>query len=70
MYAFTMSVPICPWLGSRRDPDTPYSFPTTQNYCYVDRKEYPPTKEIQTRFCLVAEHVKCPLYVAPASPGT
>ncbi len=59
-------VTTCHWLGSIRDPNTPYHYPSSRNFCYGKKTDYPPNKDTQARLCLVAEHVKCPLYVEPA----
>ncbi len=67
MPATNQLITICPWLGSRHDQDTPYNYATGQNFCYSKKKQYPPTKDAQTRYCLVVEHVKCPFFVQPSS---
>jgi len=59
-------VPVCPFLGLRKDPSTRYDFPDPGNSCRAAgaRRPQPISVEHQKSRCLTAAHEPCARYVA------
>ena len=53
---------ICPHLGLRSDPSTALHFASVGNYCHHVRPIEVVRESHQVAFCLVGEHVNCPVF--------
>jgi len=53
---------ICPHLGLKSDPSTALHFASMGNYCHHVNPSEVVKDSHQNEFCLVAEHVNCPVY--------
>lgn len=53
---------ICPHLGLRSDPSTALHFASVGNYCHHVRPIEVVNEPHQVAFCLVGEHVNCPVF--------
>lgn len=53
---------LCPHLGLKSDPTTALHFASMGNYCHHVNPPEVVKDSHQNNFCLVAEHVNCPLY--------
>ena len=53
---------ICPHLGLRSDPSTALHFASVGNYCHHVRPIEVVREPHQVVFCLVGEHVNCPVF--------
>ena len=53
---------ICPHLGLRSDPSTALHFASVGNYCHHVRPIEVVKESHQVAFCLVGEHVNCPVF--------
>lgn len=53
---------VCPFLGSRTDPASCFTFPTNENYCYKVDNSAPVQLGYQQRVCLGPEYAKCKIY--------
>ncbi len=56
---------LCPHLGLKSDPTTALHFASMGNYCHHVNPPEVVRDSHQTAYCLLAEHVKCPIYLAP-----
>lgn len=54
--------PHCPFLGSAQDPGTAIAFPSGGNRCYRLNAPIKIDHTHQQQFCLVNDHVSCPIY--------
>lgn len=52
----------CPYLGTRRDAEVCYSYPSASNRCYRSSKDESPALGHQSAYCLVAAHSDCPIF--------
>jgi LysM repeat protein len=57
-----MNTHICPYLGSRDDPQTALEFPSEGNYCYHARPVSAIKTGHQSSYCLTGQHVNCPVF--------
>jgi len=57
---------ICPHLGLKSDPSTALHFASMGNYCHHVNPAEVVKDSHQNEFCLVAEHVNCPVYIMAA----
>ena len=63
MDIFQRSYPkICPFLGSRDDPEIPFSFATEANHCHQTDPAEPVSLAYQGTVCLTHKHRDCPVY--------
>lgn len=53
---------ICPHLGLKSDPSTALHFASVGNYCHHANPPEVVKEGHQTAYCLVAEHVNCPVF--------
>jgi hypothetical protein len=53
---------ICPHLGLKSDPTTALHFASVGNYCHHANPPEVVKEAHQTAYCLVAEHVNCPVF--------
>lgn len=56
----------CRWLGLTSDPESSASYPRRDHRCGIPGAP-PLAPQWQARYCLTADHARCPLYVANAS---
>jgi hypothetical protein len=55
----------CEYLGLKDDPSTALDFPSGEgNHCHRTRKVSAIHPQHQEKYCLVGEHVNCPIYLA------
>jgi LysM repeat protein len=54
---------ICPYLGLADDAQTSLAFPSAWNTCHRHQPGVVPSLHHQTEFCLVEQHVQCPVYL-------
>jgi len=53
---------VCPYLGSRDDPDTAIWYPSLSNLCYRAKPVTPIRTNYQRIYCLTATHSECKVY--------
>ncbi len=54
---------ICPYLGTKTDPETPMAFASGNGRCYRSGKALSINVRHQMKYCLSAEHSTCPLLI-------
>jgi len=53
---------VCPYLGSRDDPETAIWYPSLANFCYRTKPVTPIRTNYQRIYCLTATHFECKVY--------